>query len=109
MNAEVKLLRSLLAQAEAQAADRSTAQEPRRQTKTPFEVLEVQEDASREDIIKAYRELQMAFHPDAVGAILARQNIDLYSNQGKGFIRIANQRAAEINVAYATLKTQGKV
>lgn len=106
MAAEVKLLRSLLAQSRAQGSERSAAQEPRRQTKTPFEVLGVPETASQEEIIAAYRELQRAHHPDAVGAILEQAGIDISSNRGKGFIKIANERAAEINVAYETLRAQ---
>lgn len=106
MAAEVKLLQSLLAQSRAQGSERSAAQEPRRQTKTPFEVLGVPETASQEEIIAAYRELQRAHHPDAVGAILEQAGIDISSNRGKGFIKIANERAAEINVAYETLRAQ---
>nr|QWT21544.1 J domain-containing protein [Bacillus sp. NP157] len=52
------------------------------------EVLNVAPDATREQIVDAYRRLIREFHPDRV------------VNQGKAARDEAEQRAAEINVAY---------
>jgi DnaJ-domain-containing protein 1 len=54
-----------------------------------FEVLNVAPDATREQIVDAYRRLIRENHPDKV------------ANLGQEFRELAERRAAEINVAYA--------
>ncbi|MGF6494125.1 DnaJ-domain-containing protein 1 [Luteibacter sp. 621] len=54
-----------------------------------FEVLNVAPDATREQIVDAYRRLIREHHPDRV------------ANMGKEFRDLAERRASEINVAYA--------
>jgi DnaJ-domain-containing protein 1 len=59
-------------------------------TKRPwFEVLNVAPDATREQIVDAYRRLIREYHPDRV------------ANLGQEFRELAERRASEINVAYA--------
>lgn len=63
---------------------------PSQPTKRPwFEVLNVAPDASREQIVDAYRRLIREYHPDRV------------MDMGAEFRELAERRAAEINVAYA--------
>ncbi|UPG96610.1 J domain-containing protein [Luteibacter aegosomatissinici] len=71
---------------------RETADAPRvppASVKRPWhEVLNVAPDASREQIVDAYRRLIREHHPDRV------------ANLGKEFRDLAERRASEINVAY---------
>lgn len=54
-----------------------------------FEVLAVAPDATREQIVEAYRRLIREYHPDRVATM------------GQEFRDLAERRASEINVAYA--------
>lgn len=55
-----------------------------------FEVLEVQESASREEIVAAYKRRISQYHPDKV------------QHLGPELVALAEQHAREINAAYDT-------
>jgi hypothetical protein len=67
------------------------AAEDRPAAKSPYEVLNVGRDATREEIVSAYREMCKLYHPDKV-AHLAPE-----------FKHIAEARMREINAAYQQL------
>ena len=59
---------------------------------SPYEVLEVNPGASREEITAAYRRLVQQYHPDIV------------ANLAPEFREVAERRMKEINAAYEQLK-----
>lgn len=70
--------------------DASSPSTPPAALKRPwFEVLDVAPDATREQIVDAYRRLIREHHPDRV------------THLGKDVRDLSERRAAEINVAYA--------
>ena len=62
--------------------------------KTPYAVLGLKENASREDVKKAYRQLAGKYHPDKV------------SHLGEEFRMLAERRFKEINAAYQELMAE---
>lgn len=59
-----------------------------------FEVLNVAPDATREQVVDAYRRLIREYHPDRV------------MDMGTEFRELAERRASEINVAYGEALAQ---
>jgi hypothetical protein len=74
---------------EAKNTSKVTTERPA--TKSPYEVLNVRRDATREEVVSAYREMCKLYHPDKV-AHLALE-----------FKEIAEARMREINAAYQQL------
>ena len=81
-----------------QSSDQSYNQEQKQETssstekKNPYNVLNVNKNASQEEIKKAYRKLANQYHPDKVAHL------------GKEFQNLAEERFKEIQEAYQTLK-----
>ena len=59
--------------------------------KSPYEILNVPQGASREEIIKAYRQMAHLYHPDKVASLAPE------------FKELAEMRMKEINTAYRIL------
>lgn len=73
---------------------RSRRRSPRRRTKnprTPHDILGVPADASRDEIIEAYRHMAQLYHPDKVASLAPE------------FQDLADRRMKEINAAYREL------
>ena len=60
----------------------------------PYKILEIQSDASQEDIKKAYRQLAGKYHPDKV------------EHLGEEFKALAEKRFKEIQQAYQELRAK---
>ena len=60
----------------------------------PYKILEIQSDASQEDIKKAYRQLAAKYHPDKVDHL------------GEEFKALAEKRFKEIQQAYQELRAK---
>jgi len=65
------------------------------QTKTPYEILEIEPGASKEDIHKAYRALANKYHPDKIAHL------------GSEFQTLAEEKFKEIQAAYDYLTGRG--
>lgn len=65
------------------------------QPKTPYEILEIEPGASKEDIHKAYRALANKYHPDKIAHL------------GKEFQALAEEKFKEIQAAYDFLTGRG--
>lgn len=78
----------------AAASETPAAAPPAGEAGTPpprwFEVLEVQESASREEIVAAYKRRISQYHPDKV------------QHLGPELVALAEQHARQINAAYDT-------
>lgn len=65
------------------------------QPKSPYEILEIEPGASKDDIHKAYRTLANKYHPDKI------------THLGKEFQALAEEKFKEIQEAYDFLTKRG--
>lgn len=84
-----KLTTMVMTEPKEKAAPASPPPRPVTGKRPWFEVLNVSPQASREQVVEAYRRLIREYHPDRVATM------------GQEFRDLAERRASEINVAYA--------
>lgn len=67
------------------------------QPQSPHEVLEIHQNASKDEIVAAYREMVQKYHPDKVATMAPE------------FRQLAELKIKEVNAAYEQLKRAGFV
>lgn len=80
-----------ITQKHLKSAPRKPTNKPRKK-RSPHEILGVPQDASPDDIRKAYQEQVQQYHPDRVAGM------------GKDLQQLAERRTKELNAAYEHLK-----
>ena len=68
-----------------------------RDTNADYKILEIEPDASPEDIKKAYRRMAMKYHPDKV------------SHLGEDFQTAAKEKFQKVNQAYENIKKEREI
>ncbi len=66
-------------------------------TDRDYKILEIEPNATNEDIKKAYRRMAMKYHPDKV------------SHLGEEFQKAANEKFQKVNEAYENIKRERKI
>jgi DnaJ like chaperone protein len=64
------------------------------QSDASYKILEIEPDASDEDVKKAYRRMAMKYHPDKVGHL------------GEDFKKVAHEKFRKVQEAYDKIKTE---